>query len=539
MKRILISGVLYMILILFRSCTYAYAESDVSEMTLRACEYMYQDPIIAIEYAEKAHERLMERNDTLSLFNAKLLLSSIYALNGNYDVALEIYLNAENYIDYTNALNVADYNIHMASMYLNLQNTYKSRRYNNTAYSIYLGRKDTVGMGWCLNLRGLIYTEEKKYSEAQSAFNESLHIWKQLKDVEAMEIVINNISILPGNETDKIRDLSKVIVSNQEKGNKWALAENYNNMGMLYYRLGNNTMARRYLDQAKIIADTLNISILKRDNLQFLTKIAVSERNYKEAYSNFETINEINKVINSMDKIRRIEDEAQQKKQLLHLHKLEKKENELMIAKQKNFILFISGSFIIILLMLSIRMYHYRKVNKLTLLAKTEEEKNVAAKKELELKQDELEHRDEMLNISNKELTDMVYFIRCKDKLLDNVLNMLQDAQKKTVDDPRMRMKSIVTLIRNFREKEIKADLFIQEIKKSEEAFLHRLSELHPDLSKNEKILVTMLRIGLSSKEIALLLDSNPKTINMARYRLRKKLDLETDDNLVDYFEAL
>lgn len=74
---------------------------------------------------------------------------------------------------------------------------------------------------------------------------------------------------------------------------------------------------------------------------------------------------------------------------------------------------------------------------------------------------------------------------------------------------------------------------------KTSRLFLQRLMLAHEDLSKNEVVLATLLRIGLSSKEIALLIDSNPKTVNMARYRLRKKLNLETDDNLVSYFESL
>lgn len=180
-----------------------------------------------------------------------------------------------------------------------------------------------------------------------------------------------------------------------------------------------------------------------------------------------------------------------------------------------------------------------RKINRLISHAENESQKKIELKKELEHKEDVIHNQNEILNLSKKEMTDLVYFIKSKDKLLDNVIQMLQEAQKKSVEDPKMKIKSTIALIKNFREKELKTDLFINEINKNEQAFLQRLMLAHEDLSKNEVVLATLLRIGLSSKEIALLIDSNPKTVNMARYRLRKKLNLETDDNLVSYFESL
>ena len=116
---------------------------------------------------------------------------------------------------------------------------------------------------------------------------------------------------------------------------------------------------------------------------------------------------------------------------------------------------------------------------------------------------------------------------------------MWQEEKKKKVDDTKVKINSIILLIKNFKEKEHKSSLFTNEISKNEEEFLKKLNELHPDLSKNEITLITLLKAELSTKEIALLIDSNPKTINMARYRMRKKLNLETDDNLISYLKSL
>ena len=65
--------------------------------------------------------------------------------------------------------------------------------------------------------------------------------------------------------------------------------------------------------------------------------------------------------------------------------------------------------------------------------------------------------------------------------------------------------------------------------------FISKLSELYPDLSKSERRLASLLKIGMSSKEISLIMSMEPKSVDMARYRLRKKLNLSANDNLCDF----
>lgn len=517
----------------------AHTKVDVKEMIKQSRKHMYQNPLEAIKYADLADEKAEEINDSSLLFETKVLLGMVYSVNGNYDLALESYLNAENYLDYNDTTGLADYNINMASMYFSLDNSYKAHLFNDLAYKIYKGARDSVGMSWCLNLRGLIFAHEKKYEKAQLAMDSSLLLHEMMNNEYGIHILANNIASIPGNEYDKIIKLKETINYNKKRRNKWALAENYNNMGLLHLRIGELDKAKTYLKEAMSLADSLHANVIKRDNLTYLAQIAVQENKYKDAYEDYLEIERINDLINTVDKVRQIEDEAQARKQIVHKLNIEKKDLQLRTAQQKSLIFFISLILIIIIIMLVIRIYHLRKVNRLIEKAESEKQRKVELKKQLEYKEDVIINQNEILNISKKEMTDLVYFIKSKDKLLENVMSMLQDAQKKSVEDPKMKIKSIIALIKNFREKELKTDLFINEINKNEQAFLDRLKLAHEDLSKNEIVLATLLRIGLSSKEIALLIESNPKTVNMARYRLRKKLNLETDESLVSYFESL
>ena len=54
----------------------------------------------------------------------------------------------------------------------------------------------------------------------------------------------------------------------------------------------------------------------------------------------------------------------------------------------------------------------------------------------------------------------------------------------------------------------------------------------YPSVTSNELRLLALLKMNLSSKEIANILNISPEGIKKARYRLRKKLDLTTEESL-------
>ena len=67
------------------------------------------------------------------------------------------------------------------------------------------------------------------------------------------------------------------------------------------------------------------------------------------------------------------------------------------------------------------------------------------------------------------------------------------------------------------------------------DSFYRVLLEKFPNLTPNERKLCALLRSGLSSKDIAVLTFQNPQSVDVARYRLRKKLNLVNEENLIDF----
>ena len=78
-------------------------------------------------------------------------------------------------------------------------------------------------------------------------------------------------------------------------------------------------------------------------------------------------------------------------------------------------------------------------------------------------------------------------------------------------------------------------ELFKEAFNNTDRDFLKKIKNIHPLLTPNDLKLCAYLRLNLSSKEIAPLLNISSRSVEIKRYRLRKKMDLAHEMNLVDY----
>jgi DNA-binding CsgD family transcriptional regulator len=76
---------------------------------------------------------------------------------------------------------------------------------------------------------------------------------------------------------------------------------------------------------------------------------------------------------------------------------------------------------------------------------------------------------------------------------------------------------------------------FSKHFDKVQSDFLVDIKEIHPNLTGNELKLCAYLRMNLSTKEIAQLMNISARGIEISRYRLRKKLQITSEMSLFDY----
>lgn len=77
--------------------------------------------------------------------------------------------------------------------------------------------------------------------------------------------------------------------------------------------------------------------------------------------------------------------------------------------------------------------------------------------------------------------------------------------------------------------------VFEENFNQVHEAFLRKMKQAFPDLTPGDLRLAAYLKMNLSSKEIAPLLGISIRGVENKRYRLRKKMNLPNDENLVEF----
>ena len=79
---------------------------------------------------------------------------------------------------------------------------------------------------------------------------------------------------------------------------------------------------------------------------------------------------------------------------------------------------------------------------------------------------------------------------------------------------------------------------FEQQFDQTQGGFVRRLLSVYPELTPTEARMSSLLKIGLSTKEIASLLNVSERNVESHRYHIRKKLDLQSNQTLVSFLRG-
>ena len=116
---------------------------------------------------------------------------------------------------------------------------------------------------------------------------------------------------------------------------------------------------------------------------------------------------------------------------------------------------------------------------------------------------------------------------------------MIKEGYKLNNTDINAHLKKVNAFIKQHQNGDKTNSALLLTIEEKNQEFLKRLMDVHPNLTQGEKYLATLLRANLSTKEIAMLTGTMPKTINMNRYRLRKSLGISSEEDLTNYLQQI
>ncbi len=181
------------------------------------------------------------------------------------------------------------------------------------------------------------------------------------------------------------------------------------------------------------------------------------------------------------------------------------------------------------------RLKHLRKYRQKEQQYRTEaivQEKEIIRLRNERLRS-KMKHRDkELANQTLNLIHKNRYLLELKEEILD-FSKEVKSTEVKT------RISKLIRSINKEFDNKKQWELFETAFDEVHEDFLDRLKNKFPDLTPNEIKLSAYLRMNISSKEIASLMNISVRGVEISRYRLRKKLNLDRDINLTKYVMEL
>lgn len=148
----------------------------------------------------------------------------------------------------------------------------------------------------------------------------------------------------------------------------------------------------------------------------------------------------------------------------------------------------------------------------------------------------EREKLEVQIQAQNQELASNTMHLVQKSEMLQIIKGDIQKISKLSTEPTVVKaLKKVIKKVSADEHLDKDWEQFAQYFDQVHGQFLQRLRAKFPQLSPKDHRLCAYLRMNLSSKEIAPLINISVRSVEVARYRLRKKLELESEVNLVEF----
>lgn len=363
-----------------------------------------------------------------------------------------------------------------------------------------------------------IETKEGNYVRALTMLNEFMQYNLKVKDT--LNLIVGHENLATVN--DKLNDWKEAI-KNLENGIKLAaaiksdfdLASLYNKLGVVYFNyMPESEYPLLYLQKSFDVSNKNDFLKFELASAEKLAELYEKRNNPQKALHYLHIAKSLSENSIKEENSRRASelefDYAQRIEQEMTILQQKKKENYFIAS----IILLLLFSVIVFLMFKLQRSKAKKRVIENELLVKQLEEKN----KELTSNAIQMLKTKEFIQSTHKELNQLE--IRDDKSASKKMLSkIIADLKKGT---------------QNFDEKEFEKILI-----ETDGEFYRRLLKKIPNLSKNEIRLCTFLKMNLSSKEISGITQQSVHSIDMARSRLRKKLELNPETNIASFLMQL
>ncbi|PWH82503.1 hypothetical protein DIS18_09635 [Algibacter marinivivus] len=530
----------------------------------------------ALYYYTKAKTFFKEANITRGLIFVNHSLSSIESSNGNLDKAvdianenIELIKTHEKEGDAKTKFIGAQY-VSLANIYIEKANFKTALIYALQGLECFEKINHETRKADALKQIGDIESGLENHESSIKYFIEALEIYERYEETFYVAYTQNSLGISYQNLNDytSAENYFNLAVENAKKvEDNLGITNALHNLGEINRLQNNNVEAKKILQEAKVIAEKENLKLGLVNALHSISKIDFQSKNYSSALKNnveaidlakslgamshladlykyrstiLEGLNKNNDALEFLKLYQTINDSLfttkkfQQIEELKTIYETEKKETEIALQQEEIKTLnkdveisnlkngmYLGGmlTFIIISGLLYFGFKQRIKKNKI------EREKQEAIyKQEIEFKKKEL--ASQTLHLVQKNT-----FIQ---ELKENLVKIKQSPELFKVE-----FRRLVMLLKKESAEDKDWEVFKSYFTEVHNNFDHKLKNIYEDISEKEMRLASFLRMNLSTKEIASMLNVLPESVLKSKYRLKKKLKLEKEVDLNQFLSTL
>lgn len=498
--------------------------------------YWLIDPDQTIKYASEAFQLSKQFSDPPQEGLALINLCQGYLFNDLYDKALNYGLKSlkireqlEDQYDIAFTLRTLGW------LYYDIRNYDKALEYHEKVLALHLQIENPERIAYSFNSIGLIYTKMGDHNKALSFFTQSLNLKRPFDNQDRISETLKNmgISLHAIHEYDSaVAVLSKSLDISISIRDTYNQTEVLNELSRIYLRQKKYDQSYNTFNQARLIMEELKDNKVHLvENNQIASAYYASTGDHERALFHYQLYDSLRSEILSDKKSYKLTE-------MRILYEAERREAEIRILEQQQriekqkFSALIIGVVLIIIIAILFVGRLRSSIRKNKIIYKKTELLTMERLKNEELRSAKLQDK---LEFRMKELTNLALFISQRTEVYENLSEALKNLDFIDREDFHGRIK--IFLNEYAHKLNINEDIqkFNANIDNVHDEFFYRIRKEFPNLTDNDLRLAAQLRLNLSSKEISYLNSISVKSVEVSRYRLRKKLNLDKKETLTDF----
>ena len=507
---------------------------ETDETVIWLCDTAFtfyaNDPAITQRIADLALEKAILWEADSGRARANHVLGISFWARDMYDIAIQYYLEALEYYEKVELKKgVALINMNIGTIYDDLEQPERGKPYLARSVAQVEAMGDSLNLGRGLNNLAVLYSHIDQQDSALIFFQRCLGIRSAMGDSVGVARVHNNIADMYIHEAEPtvdpegieiqiaLQNLQTAVQFLESTDDSNLRSTIYANLGKVHFELGDYSKAGNYLDDALIIAKSIDSKLGEKLALGYYREMMAKRGRYEEAFEYLTQETALDHEIRNSSVTKQIE-------QLNIQYQTEKKERQLAVLEKekaeerglRNIIIVSASSVILIIGLLLFLAYQKRK-----------KDQQIARLKVQRLKEE--------VDLKNKEISSYTLSFIQKNQIMDELKDQISEIKKQSDPSVNKQLNRINRIVDETFRSDEEWKSFQLTFEQMHDGFFTTLKDVFPDLGNAELKLCALLRLNMNLKESAKILGISPESVKTARYRLRKKLGLKTEENLVDF----